>query len=293
MLIENKSDLNKYIQECDEALAISDDALREIFKKYSYKFNYEGMPKDPKSREYRDWQFKCYEEIAGVTYGVKNELSNFLDVEKSIKTPFPFYTKSYSTVSDQLIMVGLIIKLMKLPPGAKVLEFGAGWGNTAVNLCRMGYEVTVVDIEQRYLDILQGRSVGFEGKIKTICSDFSEINNLTEKYDAILFKECFHHCDNHLNLVSKFSDRLKESGIIVFAGEPIYEDFPVPWGMQFDGESIWATRNFKWLEMGFNEKYFIDMMGESGWRLEKNIYPFVERGTFFIAKRAEVIKNNV
>lgn len=278
-------DLNAYLKECDAALSISDDALRAVFKTYKFDFDYSSMPRDPFSSEYKKWQFSCYEKISGVPYEIKNELSNFINVEKSIVTPFPFYTKSYSTVSDQIIMIGLIIKLMRLTPGAKILEFGAGWGNTAVNLCRMGYETTVIDIEHRYLDIVNGRTKNFETPIKTICGDFFSIEQLNEKYDALLFKECFHHCSDHQKLISLFEDRLTELGIIVFAGEPIYEDFPVPWGVQFDGESVWASRNFKWLELGFKENYFRETMAHYGWVVRKYSFPIVERGTIFIASR--------
>lgn len=181
-------------------------------------------------------------------------------------------------------MVGLLIRLMKLRPGARILEFGAGWGNTAVNLARMGYKVTVVDIEQRFLDIVRGRSSGFEENIVLVQGEFSIIDQLREKYDAILFKECFHHCADHQSLAASFSSVLAKKGLVCFAGEPIYRNFPVPWGMQCDGESIWAVRNFGWLEFGYREEYFIELMQKNGFVLEKYFCSLIERGTFFIAR---------
>jgi SAM-dependent methyltransferase len=284
--ISDKESLEFIMKECDAALAVSDDELRRLFRKFRYKFDYSTMPEDPWSPEYRDFQFACYEKIAGKKYVIANEFSNFLDVQKSVAMPFPFYTQSYRTVSDQLIMVGLVMRAMKLPPGARILEFGAGWGNTAVNLARMGYKVTVVDVEQRFLDIVKGRSSGFEENIETVQGDFSVIDQLPGRYDAILFKECFHHCADHQRFVASFKSRLAENGLICFAGEPIYSEFPVPWGVQCDGESVWAIRNFGWLEFGFREDYFADLMHKSGFLIEKYSCSLMERGTFFIARNS-------
>lgn len=280
----DKESLEFFLKECDAALAVSDDELRRVFKTFRYKFNYSTMPEDPWSPEYLDFQFACYEKIAGKKYFIANEFSNFLDVDKFVATPFPFYTQSYRTVSDQLIMVGLVMRAMKLPPGARILEFGAGWGNTAVNLARMGYKVTVVDIEQRFLDIVKGRSSGFQENIEIVQGDFSVIDQLTGRYDAILFKECFHHCVDHQRFVASFSSRLSENGLVCFAGEPIYPDFPVPWGVQCDGESVWAIRNFGWLELGFNESYFVEMLEKNSFRVENYFTSLVERGSIILAK---------
>jgi 2-polyprenyl-3-methyl-5-hydroxy-6-metoxy-1,4-benzoquinol methylase len=282
--ISDKETLNFVMAECDAALAVSDDELRRVFRTYRYNFDYSCTPADPWSPEYRDFQFACYEKIAGKKYSIANEFSNFLDVQKFVVTPFPFYTQSYRTVSEQLIMIGLVMSAMKLPPGAKILEFGAGWGNTAVNLARMGYKVTVVDLEQRFLDIVKGRSSGFEENLETVQGDFSVIDELPGKYDAILFKECFHHCADHQRFVASFSSRLSENGIVCFAGEPVYPEFPVPWGVQFDGESVWAIRNFGWLELGFKESYFVEMLEENKFHVEKYVTPLVERGTIFVAR---------
>lgn len=187
-------------------------------------------------------------------------------------------------MSDQLIMIGLVIRVMKLPPGARILEFGAGWGNTAVNLARMGYKVTVVDVEQRFLEIVKGRSAGFEDNIETVQGDFSIIDQLPSRYDAILFKECFHHCADHQRFVALFQSKLSENGQICFAGEPVYPEFPIPWGVQCDGESILAIRNFGWLEFGFNESYFVEMLEKNNFYVEKYSTSLIERGSIFVAK---------
>jgi len=283
--ITTLEELDAVLKECDMAQRISDDALRHIFSTFEFKIEALNLPDDPDSSEYREIQCSLYSRISGRDYQLANEASDWLKVQEAIAVPFPYYTKSFETVSNQLLALGLIIKMMRLPPGAKILEFGVGWGNTAVTLVRMGYHVTAIDIEPRFLEIISGRAAGFSENLTLIEGDFSVIADLPERYDAILFFESFHHCSDHKRLVAQFETRLEQDGIVVFAAEPIDEAFPMPWGLRLDGQSLWATRNFGWLELGFKESYFSKLMTQYGWQLEKFSNPITPLGTVFIAKR--------
>jgi hypothetical protein len=100
-----------------------------------------------------------------------------------------------------------------------------------------------------------------------------------------LFFECFHHCADHLKLIKQLPGMIKDSGIIVFASEPIIEDFPVPWGLRLDGMSVWSIRRFKWLELGFKESYFVRTMLKHGWIVEKKTCIDTHLGVVFLARR--------
>ncbi len=278
--------LDEILLECDRAQKISDDALRRVFKTFEMQAEALDLPDHPESREYRELQFALYRRISGREYSVANEASNWLSVDEAIKRPFPYYTDSYQTVSDQLIAIGLIVKTMRLPPRSRILEFGPGWGNTTVTLARMGYRVTAVDIESRFLDVIRGRAVGFADNIETIVGDFSIIDSLHGQYDAILFYESFHHCSAHQSLIAGFDRRLAADGIVVFASEPITDAFPMPWGLRLDGQSLWAARKFGWLELGFQERYFRSLLAQQGWKVEKHAYDVTPLGVIFIGRRA-------
>jgi hypothetical protein len=73
---------------------------------------------------------------------------------------------------------------------------------------------------------------------------------------VVLFFESFHHCADHNLLLEKIERVLKPGGKIVFGAEPITKDFPLPWGLRMDGQSLWAIRKNGWLELGFNRNYF-------------------------------------
>ena len=97
-------------------------------------------------------QFELYHRLSTRgEYRTENETSGF---EVDSRIPFPYYTKSAETVSNQLLAIGFMVKVMALPPGASVLEYGAGWGNTTITLARMGCDVHAIDIDENFVDMI-------------------------------------------------------------------------------------------------------------------------------------------
>lgn len=243
--------------------AADDDQLRQYFSEYATRYDTD-VPADPFGPEYRAKQFALYELLAGKSYSPANEVSSF-DVEQYAISPFPYCHGSSDTVGNQLLAIGFLIKTMKLPKGAKILEFGPGWGNTTLALAKMGYRVTAVDIENNFVELIRKRAAMERLDITLVHGDFSYIESTEERFDCVLFFECFHHAQDHLALMASFNRVLNENGIVCFGAEPIVEDFPIPWGLRMDGESLWAIRKNGWLELGFNKKYFCSALARHGW----------------------------
>jgi SAM-dependent methyltransferase len=276
----------------DEAAKVSDDAMRAELSRFEFR------PKtlecildrllalDPYSESYRVRQFELYSKISGIsTYDpAQNERSEF-NVSGAVRNPYPFCTKSPQTVGDQLIAIGFIIKTLNLTPPARILEFGPGWGNLTIELARMGYSVTAVDIEPRFVDLIQQRAAQLDLPLRAICGSFGRIPGEPGPFDAILFFECFHHCGDHLGLLRDLKPLLSDSGFLLFAAEPITESFPLPWGVRMDGMSVWSIRKFKWLELGFRESYFIRTLLKLGWVVQKVNYNNSLMNTIFIVKK--------
>jgi 2-polyprenyl-3-methyl-5-hydroxy-6-metoxy-1,4-benzoquinol methylase len=256
------------IQKIDEFLvklenATDDDHLRELFSTYSSSFD-ENVPTDPFSSEYRDTQFALYERLAGKTYSTNNEQSKF-DIEQCAINPFPYCHGSGVLAGEQLMAIGFFIKALNLPRGSRILEFGPGWGNTTLALAKMGYKVTAVDIESNFIELIRKRALMEKLDIELVCGDFSYIHTVSEPYDAVIFFECFHHASDHLSIIDGFEKAVKKGGVVGFASEPITDDFPIPWGLRMDGQSLWAIRKNGWLELGFNSKYFAAALSRYGW----------------------------
>jgi glycosyltransferase involved in cell wall biosynthesis/SAM-dependent methyltransferase len=265
--INNVQDLDKEIQKADARALISDDELRKALSEFCYVVD-EGVPLDPYSQEYYDAQMKLYRDISGKKeYTLENEHTEF-DFNTLKDNPFPYCTKSPTTVGDQLIAQGFLIKTLNLAPHSRIVEFGPGFGSTTLHFSQTGYQVTAVDCEQSFLDIIKYRAEKFSTKIDLVNQGMLDFQ-AEQKYDAAVFFECFHHCADHLKLLVKLHDLLNDNGVIAFAAEPIVEKpipaLPYPWGVRLDGVSVWSTRKFGWLELGFDASYFLRTLLLLGW----------------------------
>lgn len=282
-IIRTMDELDQVLERLDAAQKVSDDELRKLFPTFRMEFD-PGVPPDPYSEPYRAAQFELYRRISGKEYSVKNEVSAF-NLDHAASRPFPYYTGSCETVGDHLAAIAHVVRTLKLKPGSKVLEFGPGWGNTTLTLAMMGFDVTAVDIEKNFCDLITRRAAQVGVPLKVVNADFSWIEQVTEPVDAVLFFESFHHCSDHLRLIKALSQAVKEDGRVFFAAEPVTADFPLPWGLRLDGESLWAIRNFGWLELGYNERYFLEMLTKFGWRVEKHVGAGTTWGTVYEASR--------
>jgi 2-polyprenyl-3-methyl-5-hydroxy-6-metoxy-1,4-benzoquinol methylase len=285
-VISSLAEFEAKLSEIETAIAISDDAMRQVFQSFIMS-RPSDIPADPYSQEYRDRQHEFYRFVSGRDrYEVENEHSNFrVDANR----PFPYYTESAETVGAQIMAFGFIIKSMGLPAGSSVLELGPGWGNTTIELARMGYEVTAVDIDATFVDLIKERADKFSLCVDARRGEFLDVDQFSRTFDAVLFFESFHHCANHRELIRRLGDVVKVGGKIFFAAEPIADSFPMPWGVRTDGEALWAMRRFGWLELGYQESYFLRMLGHLGWIATKHVTDATHLGLIFEARRANGI----
>jgi len=260
--VNNLKDLDLEIERVAEKFSISDDEVRRALCEFCYVVN-ASLPEDPYSQEYYDAQMKLYLELSGKNcYSIENERSDF-DFQALKNRPYPYCTKSPTTVGDQLIAQGFLIKNMNLAPNSRLVEFGPGWGNTTLHFAQMGYEVTAVDVEQSFIDLITDRAERLSQTVNLVQKDMLAFVT-SEKYDAAIFFESFHHCANHLKLLKNLDNLINKNGLVAFAAEPI-ADFPYPWGVRLDGISVWSIRKFGWLELGFDTSYFMRTLLLLGW----------------------------
>jgi SAM-dependent methyltransferase len=133
--------------------------------------------------------------------------------------------------------------------------------------------MTAVEVNKPSIALMQYRA-GLHGRtIRTAELDMVEFARTTgEKFDAALFLECFHHCHDHLGLIANLDRFIKDDGVVYFADEPIVParspTQPYPWGLRMDGNSLYYTRRWGWLEMGFQEGYFREALRRAGWKVD-------------------------
>jgi 2-polyprenyl-3-methyl-5-hydroxy-6-metoxy-1,4-benzoquinol methylase len=182
--------------------------------------------------------------------------------------------------------LGYNISTMALPAGASVLDMGPGWGNTTIALARMGYKVTAIDIDPTFVDLIRARANKLSLDVDVRCGGFLDIDQLEQHFDAVLFFESFHHCSDHRKILQRLARIIEPEGRLFFAAEPIDDSFAMPWGIRLDGESLWAIRRNGWLELGFQESYFVRMLHHLGWLCTKHVNVATHLGVIFEARRA-------
>jgi len=282
--------LDEKLAECDAASKVSDDALRQVFSTFRMDFS-SHVPSDPFSAEYRDMQMALYQRLSGISYQVSNEKSKF-DVGAALRRPFPYYTGSLGTVGYFTMGVGSLLHHMRVEPDSRVLEFGAGWGNTTIAMAMSGLNVTAVDIESDFCDLLRLRAKQHALHINVVNDDFMWSEKVTDPFEAAVFFECFHHCSDHIRLLLALQKAIKPGGRVYFGAEPIVHNFPIPWGLRMDGESLWAIRSNKWLELGFRESYFREALARTGWTAVRHAIPGLEWAAVWEARRPHETDGN-
>ncbi|MGE0174713.1 MAG: class I SAM-dependent methyltransferase [Oligoflexales bacterium] len=220
---------------------------------------------DPYSGQYREIVQEQYQKISGnKNYSAhQNEKSHF-DLEEAKRRPYPYLTGSAYTVGEQLVAQGFIVSEMNLPKDARVVEMGPGWGNLTLHLALTGYETHAVEIDGPSTEILKHRARNQHVDIAVHQCDMIDFQS-SEKFDAVIFYESFHHSFYPFELLQRARSLLKDNGKLILAGEPI-TIFPNPWSLRFDGLSLWSIRKYGWLELGFDVKFFENMLSRAGYK---------------------------
>jgi SAM-dependent methyltransferase len=271
-VINNFQQLEARLEEAQRAAAVSSDAFRKSLTSWCLSPSLIGeVPKDPFSPEYTAFQLEFYKRLANQPYDVTNEETTF-DFDHVLQWPYPYGTKSARTVGTHLLGYGWLIRTMNLPSESRILEIGSGFGALTVHLAAMGYQVTCLDISQSLLDLVKARTAHLPKPIHTICGDMAT-TDLGGPYDAVIFNASLHHSLQHRAVIRRLDAILDPAGIIAFTAEPVVPDdsqlVPYPWGIRLGGLGIWAICMEGWLELGFQESYFTQMLRQAGWRLKR------------------------
>ena len=186
-----------------------------------------------------------------------------------IKRPAFYATEDTAIAGGHLMAIGHILTRSELPRHGRVLEYGAGFAQTALTFARLGAAVDTVDINPAFCRGVRklGRHFGVDLKAYYGQFGFNPAGE-DEAYDLILFYESFHHCLDADALIEKLVRMLKPNGTIILGGEPIFRtgspDMPYDWGFRLDWENVAIMRIRGWMELGYNEKYLLDLFKNHG-----------------------------
>jgi SAM-dependent methyltransferase len=227
-------------------------------------------PPDPFSEAYRAWTWDLYRRVSGRDgYDTTHEASPF-DLDRALERPFPYESGSLKLVGRDLVARGHLLdtlaKALPPPHGSarpRVVEFGAGWGNLTADLVATGLDVTVVELDPKFCALIGQRCSGGPGELTVYEGDMLAFTT-DAPFDAAVFYESFHHCADHLALLDRLQRIVRPQGAVLLAAEPV-QRLGYPWGPRLDGLSVWSSRTYGWLELGFDARYFDAALARTGW----------------------------
>jgi len=211
---------------------------------------------DPFSSEYLQQQLSLYHEISGRPLDQRiNEFSDF-DFNRSRNAPNPYGNCDVNFLSKHARAICEAIEMADFSSSKQphVLDMGSGWGVSSELLAFCGCRVTAVDINHKFVRLVNERAISKSLPIEAIISSFDDFSS-TEKYDAIFFYECLHHSVTPWLLLGKMANFLAPNGRIIISGEPINSIWWKHWGLRLDPLSIYCIRKFGWFESGFSFEF--------------------------------------
>jgi SAM-dependent methyltransferase len=131
----------------------------------------------------------------------------------------------------------------------------------------MGFEVTGVEVEPQFCALVEQRC-GRPEQLTMTTQDMLSFDP-PEPFDAAIFYESFHHCADHMAMLEHLHRIVRPDGLVVFAAEPVAA-MAYPWGPRLDGYSLWSTRVYGWLELGFDNTYFTSALERTGWTASRS-----------------------
>lgn len=226
---------------------------------------------DPDGSAYREQMLRLWEAIAnrtGYDPTVNEDTPEIGDLDAIFRPAF-YASGDSAFAGGQLMAMGHILMRSGIRPGQRILEYGAGFGLTALAFARLGAKVDTVDINPAFCHAVQASSDRYEVDLTPYNKMFGfNPAGVPNAYDLILFYESFHHSLDFAELIGQLRGMLTPTGRVILAGEPIFDkhcpELPYKWGFRLDWENIAVMRIRGWMELGFQNAYLRETFSSAG-----------------------------
>jgi 2-polyprenyl-3-methyl-5-hydroxy-6-metoxy-1,4-benzoquinol methylase len=104
--------------------------------------------------------------------------------------------------------------------GKKLLDIGAGLGESSVYFALQGANVTAVDVSPQMVETTLALGRKFRVQLEGIVSSAEDLNLPTASYDIIYIANTIHHVRNRASLFEQISNALKPGGMF-FSYDPL------------------------------------------------------------------------
>jgi SAM-dependent methyltransferase len=234
---------------------------------------------DPDGADYVSQQHRLWRLVAGVDREYEVEAdekeADWNDVD-ALRLPGYYVRRDPFAVvaaSDHVIATGMMLKHCGLKPGDWALEYGAGFGQTALTLARLGVNIDTVDISERFCGWVREQADFFRVPLTPFKARFGAAPRHGKKYQVVWFYESFHHCLDFARVVRELPNLLAPGGRVILSGEPIvereYAAVPYPWGLRLHSEVVAVVRRQRWFELGFSEDFLFKLFKSAGFSIRR------------------------
>lgn len=277
--------LDDFIAHSDNLGPPSSTQVEEFWRGLSYAPSIKVNERlDPFSDEYTSQQIAVYREIAQRDIDQEtNELTDFTMADHVVGAN-PYAHQSPAAVAVHVARVARAVQYSGLGISDHVLDMGCGWGTSCELMAFSGLRVTGLDINHRFVELVNARAKRIGHKVDAIRGTFERIPGDT-LYDAVLYYECLHHAVRPWETLSLVHSRLKPGGKLMLAGEPI-NDIWKHWGIRTDPLSVYCIRKFGWFESGWSANFISKCVRRCGFEIEHFADEPGSVGWIMVAKKA-------
>jgi 2-polyprenyl-3-methyl-5-hydroxy-6-metoxy-1,4-benzoquinol methylase len=287
------ADLDQYVAECDRLGGPEHLAAKDFLSDFDLRISTPVDQRlDPFSEEYVAQQIAVYREVANRNVDQETGEQAPVPVEQNILSPNPYASRDVHFISKHSRAVVTTVLVSNLPPAARVLDVGCGWGLSSEVMAFCGLDVDGIDINPLFVDLVGRRAQLRKLPITPILSQFDNIRS-SYKYDLALFYESLHHAIRPWNTIAGIAPLLKEDGKIAFAGEPINDIWWRNWGVRLDSLSVYCIRKFGWFESGWSRRFITSCFEHAGFALETYEGIGLDNGIIGVAVRKDALSSSM
>lgn len=149
-----------------------------------------------------------------------------------------------------------LVEVLRLPPGASVLDVGCGPGWLSEYFARLGYRATGIDISPDMIDIARARVAALAVPGAAFETMDSEGFQLNQQFDAAVVYDALHHFEDERSVLRNIYAHLKP-GARLFMKEPQAHHPEAP-------ETRAEVAEFGVLERGFTRELLCESLTGAG-----------------------------
>ncbi len=196
--------------------------------------------------------------VEGLNHYSDEYYKRLYDARIQLGKPFSMFAHT----PQLLVRLGLMLESLRISPGIKVLDFGAGTCWISKALWQMGCSVIATDVSKEALRLGESLFKDYPIPNQPPCSwetrlfDGHRLPLEDEEVDRIICFDAFHHVPNQEEVIKEFYRVLRNGGTIVF-NEPLGLHSTTP-------DSQMEMRDFKVLENDLDMTELQSLFCEAG-----------------------------